>query len=267
MKILVTNDDGIHSPGLWAAVEAMKESAQIFVASPDRDQSGVGASLTLRGAIRAREVPPLVTGRANGVKAYSVEGTPGDSCVLALERLVGPVDLLVSGINLGSNLGEDVLISGTVGAAFQGYFRGCPSIAISVAALEETRFDVASALLRLLVTGLAQGGGLPPCLVNINIPNEPATRIEGVQVTRLGGRSYGESVTESRHGRNTYYWLSRNRPIYDEHSEDEDTDIWALRHNRISITPIHSALTDVSQIPAVERLFQEYSRELLGPRD
>ena len=100
--------------------------------APDREQSGVGTSLTLHAPIRAIEVPPEVEAAKHGISAYAVEGTPGDSCVLALERLVGQVDLVVSGINPGSNLGEDLLISGTIGAALQGYVRGYPSIAISV---------------------------------------------------------------------------------------------------------------------------------------
>ena len=131
MKVLITNDDGIRSPGLWAAVEALKDAGEIFVVAPDREQSGVGASLTLHAPIRASEVPPAVKGGMNDIRAYSVEGTPADCCVLALEKLAGPVDLLVSGINQGSNLGEDILISGTIGAALQGYVRGYPSIAIS----------------------------------------------------------------------------------------------------------------------------------------
>ena len=266
MKILVTNDDGIHSPGLWAAVEALKDAGEIFVVAPDREQSGVGASLTLHAPIRAREVsPPGMNVSINGIKAYAVEGTPADSCVLALERLVGPVELLVSGINQGSNLGEDILVSGTVGAALQGYVRGYPSIAISVAAVKDTRYDVAATFLKLLSSRLAEGDVLPPSLINVNIPNEPPDRMGGVQITRLGRRSYGESVTEGDDGRRKYYWVSRDKPIYQEQSED--TDIWALRHNRISITPIHTGLTDVGQMAIVEGIFQGYSDQLLGRKD
>ena len=261
MKILVTNDDGIRSPGLWAAVEALKDAGEIFVVAPDREQSGVGASLTLHVPIRANEVPSAVEGGINGIRAYSVEGTPGDSCVLALERLVGPVDLLVSGINQGSNLGEDILISGTVGAAWQGYVRGYPSIAISVAAVKDTRYDVAAAFLKILGGNLAEGATLPLSLINVNVPNGPPDRIEGVQVTRLGRKSYGESVTEGDDGRRKYYWVARNRPVHNEQSEE--TDIWALRHNRISITPIYTGLTDVGQMPVMEDLFQGYFCQLL----
>jgi len=264
LKILVTNDDGIHSPGLWAAVEALKEAGQIFVVAPDREQSGVGASLTLHAPIRAREVPPAVYGNINGVKAYSVEGTPGDSCVLALDKLVGPVDLLVSGINQGSNLGEDILISGTVGAALQGYIRGYPSIAISVAAIKDARFEVATAFLELLSRSLAEGAEPPSSLLNVNLPNEPPERIQGVEITRLGRRSYSESVKEGNDGRREYYWVSRSKAVDKE--QPEGTDIWALRHNRISITPIHAGLTDLQRMHQVEDMFRSYSGQLLGRR-
>jgi len=110
MKVLATNDDGVNSPGLWAVVEALRDMAEVVVVAPDRDQSGVGPSLTLRSPVRATEVAPAV----DGVTTYSVEGTPADSVVVALEKLVGTVDLVVSGINMGANLGSDVLLSGTV---------------------------------------------------------------------------------------------------------------------------------------------------------
>ena len=262
MKILITNDDGIRAPGLWAAVEALKEAGEIFVVAPDREQSGVGSSLTLHAPIRADEVFPLEEGGVKGVKAYSVEGTPGDCCVLALEKLVGPVDLVVSGINPGSNLGQDVLLSGTVGAALQGYFRSYPSVAISVGAVKDTRFDVAAAFLKLLGNRLAQGDSLPLCLINVNIPNEPLERLEGVEITRLGNRSYSESVTEGNDGRRKYYWLSRN--VGPAPEQAKDTDLAALQRNCISITPIHTSLTDVKQMPVVENIFRGYSQELLG---
>ena len=265
MKILITNDDGIRSPGLWAAVEALKDAGEIFVVAPDREQSGVGASLTLHAPIRANEVSPAVNGGMNAIRAYSVEGTPADCCVLALERLAGPVDLLVSGINQGSNLGEDILISGTIGAALQGYVRGYPSIAISVAAIKDTRYDVAAAFLKLLSNRLAQGISLPASLINVNIPNEPPERLEGVEITRLGRRSYSESVTEGNDGRRRYYWVSRNVPVGQDQAQD--TDISALKRNRISITPIHTELTDVGQIPIVEGIFRGYARDLLGRTD
>ena len=262
MKILVTNDDGIWSEGLWAVVDAMKDAGEVFVVAPDRDRSGVGGSLTLRTPLRATEVPSQVTEGFGGIKAYAVEGTPGDSCVLALESLVGPVDLVVSGINSGSNLGEDVLISGTVGAAMQGYVRGYPSVAISVGSIKDTRYDVAAAFLRLLGVRMAEGETVPVSLINVNIPNLPADKIEDVQITRLGGRSYAESVSVREDGKYKNYTINRDRRV--QRDPAEDTDIWAVQHNRISITPLYTRLTDVGNIPALETLFQGVSSHILG---
>ena len=137
MKILVVNDDGITAPGIWAAARALRQIGEVVVVASDRQQSGVGASLTLHAPVKAGEwsVDPEFKGDGNGlypVSAFSVEGTPGDSCILALETLVKDVDLVVSGINAGSNVGWDVMVSGTVGGAVQGFIRGINTIAISV---------------------------------------------------------------------------------------------------------------------------------------
>jgi 5'-nucleotidase len=255
LKVLVTNDDGIDAPGLWAAAGAFAGAAQVFVVAPDREQSGVGSSLTLHSPIRVNRVRPAA--ELDGIAAYSVQGTPADSCVLALEKLVGPVDLVVSGINSGSNLGQDVLISGTVGAALQGYFRDVPSLAVSVGAVTGTRFEVAADLLRHLAGRLAAGAAIPPSLINVNLPNEPADRIQGVRVTRLGGRSYTETVQDGEERGRPYYRLFRNRPV--QRDQGEDTDIWAIKHNLVSITPLHASLTDVERMPEIQDLFGGWS--------
>ena len=244
MKILVTNDDGINSPGLWAAVEVLRPHGEIYVVAPDRDQSGTGPSLTLHVPIRASEVAPQVAplaapngdSQANGVRAFAVEGTPGDSCVLALEKLAGSVDLVVSGINMGSNLASDIFVSGTVGAALHGYMRGFPAIAMSVAAIKNTRFDVAATILGALVQRLQERSVTGPFLLNVNVPNDPMESIKDIQVCRLAGQSYSESVREGDDGRRKHYWISRNKPAHKD--EGEDTDVWALRNNRVSITPL-----------------------------
>ena len=128
MKILVINDDGITAPGIWSAVRALRRVGEVVVVAPDRQQSGVGASLTLHSPVKASEwkVDPefqSIGAGLHSVSAFSVEGTPGDSCILALETLVKDVDLVVSGINAGSNVGSDVMVSGTVGGAVQGFLR------------------------------------------------------------------------------------------------------------------------------------------------
>ena len=192
MKILVTNDDGVYSEGLWAVVEALRNMAEVVAVASDREQSGVGTSVTLHAPVRVTEVMPLV----DGTLTYAVEGTPADSVILALEKLVGKVDLVVSGINKGANLGEDVMISGTVGAALQGYCRDIPAVAVSVASLKSVRFDAAAPMLRAVAQQIAEGSLPVPLLLNINLPPISPEEIEGVDVTRLARRAYVDVVTE-----------------------------------------------------------------------
>ena len=237
MKILAVNDDGVYSPGLWAAVEALRDVAEVVVVAPDREQSGVGTAITLSQPIRAREVVPLVS----GIETYAVEGTPADSTIVALQSLIeGPVDLIVSGINQGSNMGNDVFISGTMGAALQGYFRNIPAIAISVAALKDVHFAPAAQLVRLLARGVADGRLAPPLLLNVNLPNVPLEKIKGVSLTHLGRRTYMDVIKEGDDGRRKYYWITRDSPGW---VLEKGLDVWAIRRRRISITPLHTDLT------------------------
>ena len=209
MKILAVNDDGIHSPGLWAAVEALRSVAEVVVVAPDREQSGVGAAITLSQPIRVREIAPPV----EGVPTYAVEGTPADSAIVALESLIEkPVDLVISGINSGANMGNDVFISGTLGAALQGYFRNIPAVAISVAALRDVHFEAAAKAARLIAQAVAEGRLTSPLLLNVNLPNVPLEKIKGVSLTRLGRRTYMDVVKEGDDGRRKYYWIARDRP-------------------------------------------------------
>ena len=270
MKILLTNDDGIGAPGLWAAANALRQTGEVFVVAPNREQSGVGAALTLHSGLRvnAEPVEPRLTGDGNGlypVTAYSVEGTPGDSCILALEHLVGRVDLVVSGINAGSNLGWDVMVSGTVGAAIQGYVRGYPTIAISVGAVNSPQFDGASRLLQLIVQRLSDSPLDSSCFLNVNVPSMSLDRIGGLKVTQMGGRSYGESVREEGTGENKRYWISRNRPMSGQ--PIDGTDIWALKNNFISITPLQISLGYQEQVAEIEGLLAGISDQLLDHRD
>ena len=236
---------------------------------PDREQSGVGAALTLHHPVRARTVPVETRLRepavgAHPITAFTVEGTPGDSCILALEQLVGSVDLVVSGINAGSNLGWDIMVSGTVGAALHGYVRGYPTIAISVGSVEAPSFDAAARLLRLISGQLSQSTD-NRFFLNINVPSVALEQIAGIQVTRLGARSYSESVRSEGVGHRQKYWISRNRPV---HSDDgEGTDMWALKNNRISITPLQLSLTNVEQMPEIEALLGDIPTQLLTNQD
>lgn len=148
MKILVTNDDGIFANGLWTLVRELSNVAQVIVIAPDREQSALGTAVTLNQPLRAQKVQPAVP----DVEAYSVEGTPSDSVVLALCKLTkGRIDLIVSGINHGANLGNDTFILGTVGAALQGYWCGLPALTVSINAIDRQYLGNAAKLAALLV--------------------------------------------------------------------------------------------------------------------
>jgi 5'-nucleotidase len=230
----------------------------------------VGSALTLHDAIQVSpvDIDELLGDEVSPqypITAFSVMGTPADSCVMALERLVGQVDLVVSGINRGSNVGTDIFVSGTVGAALQGYLRGFPTLAVSVGSVQNPQFDGAARLLQLLA---AQLGRTPPqeaFFLNINLPSMPLSGINGVQITRLGGRSYGESVREEGIEQPKMYRISRNKPIPGDNPEG--TDIWALKNNRISITPLQVDLTNGEQIPQLESLLVDLPAQLLQRQD
>ena len=232
MKILVTNDDGIRSEGLWKLVQELKDIAEITVVTPDREQSAIGTAVSLRQPLRVQKIKPLVP----EVEAYSVSGTPSDSVILALGTVAkSEVGMVVSGINHGSNLGEDVHISGTVGAALQGYFRSFPSLAISAPYGNEQSLDVAARVAAIMVKKILHTP-TNKIFLNVNVPDLPLAEIAGVKITRLARESHINTVEEGNHGRQKYYWLVRQR-IND--ASDNGTDIWAVEQGYISITPLY----------------------------
>lgn len=237
MRILVTNDDGVHAPALWALVRALAPLGHVVVAVPDREQSGVGTSITLLHPLR---VVPFAFAPVD-VPTWVVEGTPADCVVLGLGiPLIERPDLLVSGINQGANLGNDVLISGTVGAAIQGFFYGVPSIAVSLSEIHSTHMAGAAAFTAALANEVGQGLLAPggQVFLNVNVPDVPMDEIEGVEVTRLGRRSYVDVVQSHRDTRGRdYYWITRGKPDWDM---EAGTDIHALLARRISVTPLQS---------------------------
>ena len=267
MKILVINDDGIGSAGLWAAVRALRPVGEVFVVAPAREQSGVGASLTLHSPVKVTPwtpgaefqdalAPTLSQGEGENkmhpVTAYAAEGTPGDCCILALETLTTGVDLVVSGINSGSNCGWDVMVSGTVGGAVQGYNRGRNTIAVSVGSVTAPRYDVAGPLLEGLARRLSQREG-EPLFLNLNVPNVAPELVKGIRATKLGGLSYRESVRlETTDGDVKGYRIARNRP--GNQAQSADSDIQALKDNYVSITPLKLGMGDDDGLAQVEAL-------------
>ncbi|MDN4185669.1 MAG: 5'/3'-nucleotidase SurE [Dehalococcoides mccartyi] len=241
MKILVSNDDGIYSSGLWALVKRLKEVGEVVVVAPDREQSATGTQVTLRQPLRVQKTHPLIP----GIEAYSVEGSPCDCVIMGLAKLITePVDLVVSGINHGLNLGDDVLISGTVGAALQGYLRNIPSIAISipVTAEEPENLDSAACITAEIARRIQSGHISKNSFLNINTPDLPLCRINELRVTPLAHKTHIETVEEGHDGRKRYFWLRRRQL---SPADNNETDIWAVENGLISISALH------------ERLFQQ----------
>lgn len=228
--ILVTNDDGVHAPGLRAAAAALRDAGEVHVVAPDREVSACSQSLTLKHPLRAESVEPGF---------HSVDGTPADCVNLALVKLLPRrPDLVVSGINRGANLGEDVFYSGTVGGAREGTFFGVPSLAVSLAARAESDFNYAAEFTVKLARLVLERGLPERTLLNVNVPaGEPV----GVMVTVQGRREHEGTILEGLDPRRrTYYWIEEGR---DNWVSDKTSDIHAVRQGYISITPLQSDTT------------------------
>lgn len=233
MRILVSNDDGVHSPGIRALANEMSILGDVVVVAPDRNRSGASNSLTLTRPLRVRQLE-------NGY--HSVEGTPTDCVHLALTGFLDPIaDIVVSGINDGANLGDDILYSGTVAAAMEGRYLGLPAIALSMVGDDIQHYDTAAAIARLLV--LKMHANLLPAqtILNVNIPNLPLNKIKGIEVTRLGTRHGAEPIVKE--------YDPRGRPIYwvgppgMQADAGPGTDFHAVSHQCVSITPLNLDMT------------------------
>jgi 5'-nucleotidase len=233
MKILISNDDGVHAPGLRALADALGKIADITVVAPDRNRSGVSNSLTL-------EHPLRVITAANGF--FGVNGTPTDCVHLAVTGLLKEMpDMVVSGINEGSNLSDDVLYSGTVAAATEGRFLGLPSIAVSLAGPRCEHYDTAAAIAKMLVERLRQTPLTYDTILNVNVPDLPLSELKGIQVTRLGTRHIAEPTIKAVDPRGRkIYWVGQPGP---EQDAGPGTDFYAVNTGYVSITPLHLDLT------------------------
>ena len=255
MRVLVTNDDGIGSPGLQALVRAFEPVAETFVVAPEHERSATGHAITLHKPLRAH--PASIPGAA--VRAWATNGTPADCVVLGiLDLLPDRPDVVVSGINVGPNLGRDLTYSGTVSGAMEGAIFGLPSVAVSVGSFKNPIFTVAGAfavdLARIILTR-----GLPPdILLNVNVPNLPPGQINGVAITRQGAKRYISRLEKRTDPRGRiYYWLT-GEP--DHQVDEEGTDTWALSHHWISVTPIGLDLTH----DEVGRALQSWNLQVPG---
>jgi len=244
MRILISNDDGYFAPGIEHLAAALARCADITVVAPERDRSGASNSLTLDRPLLVRRAP-------NGFQF--VNGTPTDCVHLAVTGLLDQrPDMVISGINLGANMGDDTIYSGTVAAATEGYLLGIPSIAVSLASKTAEHFETAA---RFVVEMVERHARAPAgaWLLNVNVPDVPASALRGVAVTRLGRRHKAEDVIRSQNPRGeTVYWVGAAGPAADA---GEGTDFHAVATNRISVTPLQVDLTHRELIPDVHGWF------------
>lgn len=242
MHILLSNDDGYLAQGLNALANALSEHAQISVVAPDRNRSAASNSLTLEMPLRAQEAD-------NGF--IKVDGTPTDCVHLAITGLLEhEPDMVFAGINHGSNLGDDVIYSGTVAAATEGRFLGLPAVAISITAAEPVHFDTATHVAVSLLQRLIKNPLPKDTILNVNVPDLPLHEIKGYQATRLGQRHKAEPVIKSLDPRGrSIYWVG---PPGLEQDAGPGTDFYAIRTGYVSITPLQLDLTWYDRLEAVK---------------
>lgn len=238
LSILVSNDDGIDSAGIYAVVQELKNVGQVHVVAPDKQQSAVGHAITVNYPLRA--VPFQKNGEFFG---YAVEGTPADAVKLGVRFLLKEKpDILVSGINHGSNTAINIIYSGTVSAATEGTILGIPSIAVSLTSYKSSDFSYAARFAAKLVSLVAEKGLPEGTLLNVNVPAIPEHEIKGVLITRQGVSKWDDSFDVRRDPANReYFWLTGKMLVVDV---DDDIDQVAVRDNYVSVTPIHYDLTD-----------------------
>jgi 5'-nucleotidase len=246
--ILVSNDDGIRAAGIRALEAALEPLGEVWVVAPDREQSAASHSLSLYRPLRVETIDE---------RHFSVDGTPTDAVNLAINGIMRPrPDLVVSGINHGGNLGDDITYSGTVSAAMEGTLLGVPSIAVSLVTHETPDFGPAADFAARLARAISARAMPRDTLLNVNVPALPATALRGYRITRQGKRRYSDALVEHRDPRGRkYYWIG---------GEDlgfvpaEGTDCTAVADGYISITPLHLDLTNYASIAAVNELVLDW---------
>ncbi len=242
MRILLTNDDGIHAPGLFALYEALKSDHEVYIVAPESEMSAVGHAITLTSPIMVQDV------RKNGTFfGHAVKGTPADCVKIAVQELLdSPPDIVLSGINMGANVGVNILYSGTVSAATEGAFLGIRSAAISLATLRNPDFRFAASFSKEIIRFMMESDLKEGTALNGNIPSVAPERITGVCLARQGTSRFEERFERRNDPRgNVYYWLMGEKFI---ENGNPDNDSVALRQNKITITPIHYDLTSESEL-------------------
>jgi len=256
-RFLLTNDDGIYARGLLALYQELSRDAECLIVAPEVEQSAVGHAITIARPLMVRKA------RKNGsFLGYAVLGTPADCVKIGLGELAGgPVDLVVSGINRGANVGINILYSGTVSAATEAAIQGVPSLAISLDTHEEADYTTAARFARKMAAFLLENP-LPNVALNVNVPAVPEEEIRGVVVAKQGRARLMESFDKRVDPRdNTYYWLAGETELPSQ--EQDDTDAGALKRGMITVTPIYYDLTRHDLLDGLRTRVKEHFRPIV----
>ncbi len=247
MRILLSNDDGYRALGLRLLARALENLAEVIVVAPDRNRSGASNSLTLDAPLRVERIDSNI---------YSVNGTPADCVHVAITGLLeAEPDMVISGINHGANLGDDVLYSGTVAAAMEGRFLGLPAVAVSLVAEQSHHFDTAVSMVHQIIEGIMDNPLPSDTILNINVPDRSIEAIGGIKVTRLGGRCRPNPVVLARDPKDRpVYWIG---PAGEGQDAGPGTDFDAIANDFVSVTPIKVDLTDHSALDSLENWLKQ----------
>ncbi len=241
--MLISNDDGVYSEGLRVLARRLKQIGRVVIVAPDQERSAASHALTLHRPLRVKKISQ---------DAYAVDGTPTDCINLGINEILKQrPDIIISGINHGANLGDDVHYSGTVSAALEGGIMGVPSIAVSVVARERFRFEAAAEFAVKLVKKILRDGLPKGIILNVNVPNLPMSSIKGYNVTSQGKRNYGNIIVEKFDPRGRrYYWIGGDEAGFED---IPDTDCNAVAEGKISITPLRVNMTDKTSLGLIRR--------------
>lgn len=248
MKILLSNDDGVMAEGIKALATELSKEHEVYIIAPDRERSAAGHSLTLHTPIRVEELEA----KFGAKRIWITSGTPGDCVKIGINAILGEdekPDLIISGINHGPNLGSDILYSGTVSCAMEGAMMGYPSIAVSLASMsnEPELFKNVAQFMRKFVHKVKEFNFPKKSILNINVPGLMPEDLAGIAITRLGGKMFTDEYDKRVDPRGKiYYWMAGELI---RQCENDDSDINALRWNKVSVTPITFEMTLDSVIP------------------
>ncbi len=245
MRILVSNDDGYQAEGIKQLTLALSEIAEVIIVAPNENKSAASSSLTIGKPLKPIQIEHNI---------YAINATPSDCVHLALCGFIkDPIDLVVTGINLGANLGDDVIYSGTVAGAIEGRFLGLPSIAISLASCQCNHFETAAIIATRLVEKIEKAPLSHNTIINVNVPDIPIGDIKGIKSTRLGNRHISEPSIQDENN-SSLYWIGENGQ---EADNGEGTDFYAISNNFVSVTPLQIDLTKYSEVKQVSEWLED----------